>query len=428
MADIPKGRFGRISRLAGLATQVGAGIAADRVKRVLGVESTGPQDAARKVLETLGNMKGAALKAGQTLSQFSGNLPPEVRAIVGKLFSQAPTLPYEDIAEVIQEELGASPDELFAEFTRKPLAAASLAQVHLARLKSGEQVVVKIQYPGVAAALDSDLRNIETVMKTVGMGGAILDAKEYVAELRTEIAGELDYRRELGYLEQFRGFLSRWPDLVVPRAYKELCTGRVLVLELLDGPTLNELSQRVDQLDEAERWRRADQLIRATWGPWLYHRAIHADTHPGNYIVLPDGRLGVLDFGVVKFGSEKFWRASMEAIDALVSEAEIDWLELLDRAGFMLPESEKARKIVGEIIDIASEPSRGFYDFGADQTLPHLAALKLKYPVELFRFRPPAEAILVGRALAGLLQNLKALKAKGDLRPLFRTALAEVQR
>lgn len=428
MADIPKGRFGRFTRIAGLATQVGAGLAADRVKRVLGMEGTGPEDAARRVLETLGTMKGAALKAGQTLSQFSGHMPAEVRAIVGKLFSQAPKLPYEEVAAVVREELGAAPEDIFASFTREPLAAASLAQVHLATLKSGEQVVVKIQYPGVAAALEADLRNIESLLKTVGMGGALLDGKEYIAELRTEIAGELDYRRELSFLEQFRTFLARWPDVVVPRAYPELCTGRVLVLELLEGPTLNEFTHKIDQVPEDERRRIGDQLLRATWGPWLYHRAIHADTHPGNYVVLADGRLGVLDFGVVKFGAEPFWRASLDAVDALVNGTEVDWLEVLRRAGFSFPSpEEKARKIVGEIMDIARAPVSGPYDFGEDPTLAQMADLKLKYPLDLIRFRAPAESLLVGRGLAGLLSNLKALRMKDDIRPFFQSALREVR-
>src|SRR4051812_4824281 len=182
---IPRGRLGRLGKMAGMATKVGAGLAADRVKQLFGgtPSSKAAEAAALSVLQTLGTLKGAALKAGQTLSLFANQLPPEARLVLGKLFSQAPTLPYEDIARVIEEELGAPPEALFAEFSKEPLAAASLGQVHAATLKSGERVAVKVQYPGVGDALEDDLRNVGAVLKAVGM---VFDNSAYLEEIRRE--------------------------------------------------------------------------------------------------------------------------------------------------------------------------------------------------------------------------------------------------
>ncbi len=424
--SIPSGRLKRLTRLAGMATQVGASLASDRVKRLLGRESDGHAEMAQRVLETLGTLKGAALKAGQALTLFSSQLPPEARAIVGRLFSQAPRLPYAEILTVLEAELGDSPATLFAEFSEEPFAAASLGQVHAARLKSGEEVAVKVQYPGIAAAMEGDLRNLESLLKAVGVGGVVLDAREYAEEIRRELAGELDYRRELTQLEHYRGLLSRWPDLVVPKAFPELCTGRVLTLERLEGPTLNELSLQVESLPAEERFRRGEQLVRAVCGPWILHRTIHADTHPGNYLALTDGRLGVLDFGSVKSCSEPFWRCTLESAHSTMEGRSLDLTDLHRRGGFniKLP-ADKAHQLLERILAITGVPLRGPYDYSTDTMIEQLAELKMKQPLDLMRILPPPESLLVGRAMAGLLQNLRALQVRGDFRPFFREALRE---
>lgn len=426
--SIPRGRLSRVTRLAGMATRVGAGLAADRVKRLWGggSDNSAAEAAALRVLETLGTLKGAALKAGQTLSLFANQLPPEARAIVGRLYSQAPSLPYADIARVIEEELGAPPERVFASFSQTPLAAASLGQVHTAVLHTGAKVAVKIQYPGVGAALGDDLQNLASLLNAAGL---VFDSAEYLEEIRREVLAELDYEKERTQLEQFRGFLVRWPDLVVPRSYPELSSKRVLTLELLEGPTLNEAARTADAMSEEERWRRGDQLVRAGWGPLLYHRAVHADSHPGNYLLMSDGRLGVLDFGSVKFLSERFWRANVDALAAMLDQRSEDWVALVQRGGFELNlPPQKAKPLIDEILETAGRPVQGVCDFASDDTLNRLAALKLRYPLELLRVKPPAESLLVGRGVAGVLQNLQTLKVKGDLRPFFRQALADIGR
>jgi predicted unusual protein kinase regulating ubiquinone biosynthesis (AarF/ABC1/UbiB family) len=428
--SIPKGRLKRLGKVIGLTARVGTGLMAGRAKRMLGGEGDPKVDAARRVLETLGELKGAALKLGQMLSLASDRLPPEVRDVVSRLFSQAPTLPFEQIAAVIAQELGAPPAEVFATFEAVPFAGASLGQVHRARLRSGEEVAVKVQYPGVAEALESDLQNAQSLVRALGLGGSLLDRREYVEELRREVLHELDYRRELAHAESFRGFFARWPDLVVPRAYPSFCTAKVLVFERLEGPTLHAYAQGAAQLSREERFEVGERLVRAVFGPFLFHRVIHGDAHPGNFVILDGGRrLGVLDYGSAKHLSERFWGCYVEAFAEALCGRHPDVFALLRQGGFTfaMPD-ERARAFVNEVSHIVGGPLRGPYDFSQDAMLQDLLALKRRNLMDLLRVRPPVEALLFYRAIAGLGHNLRTLRAAGDFRPFFAKSLEELGR
>ncbi|MEM6731885.1 MAG: AarF/ABC1/UbiB kinase family protein, partial [Myxococcota bacterium] len=305
---LPRGRLNRLGRLVGMTARVSGSIVQSKVQKALGNEDSVKTEAAQKILSTLGEMKGAALKLGQTLSLGANHLPPEVRGIVSQLFSQAPALDYEQISVVLRDELGRDPEEVFAEFDREPFAAASLGQVHRAKLQSGEDVAVKVQYPGVADALVEDMKNASVLVKTLGMGTNLFDGKAYFNEVRDELEQELDYQRELALLEEYRTYLEPWDDLTVPRAYPELSAKRVLTLERFEGPTLHEYVSNAGTISREDGFRIGEQLTRAVYGPFFLSRVVHADTHPGNFIVRPDKTLGGVDFGAVKRVSEPVWR------------------------------------------------------------------------------------------------------------------------
>lgn len=426
--QIPKGRLRRLGRLVGMSTRVGADLVAGQARRMLGDEGSHKVVAAKRILETLGEMKGAALKVGQTLALVSDQLPPEARQVVARLFSQAPTLPFEQIAQVVQEELGRPPSELFAEFDPQPFAGASLGQVHRARLPTGEEVAVKVQYPGITAALLDDLKNAEAVVRAVGVGIRMLDGREYFDEIRREVTLELDYRRELGLLEEFRGYLARWPDLVVPRAHPELCTGRVLVLERLHGPTLHEYVKGVEAVPPAERFAVGERLARAILGPFAYHRVIHGDAHPGNFVVMEGGRLGVLDFGSVKRLPEPFWRAYFDGFAAAFEGRHVHFPSLLGSGGFVidLPD-DRACELLDAVAEVVGQPLWGPYDWGSDEMIRRMVRLRRRFALDFLHVRVPAEGLLFYRSLAGMAHNLRSLKASGDFRPFLRQAIDEVR-
>src|SRR5947209_6447616 len=203
MADddhVPSGRLKRLSRLAYLAARTTGDLIASQARRKLTGEGL-PHDDLRKagerILATLGELKGAALKLGQALAMDPDALPEEARSVVAKLLSQAPQrMEFAAVAEVVRAELGAHPDELFAQFEREPMAAASLGQVHAARLHDGREVVVKVQYPGVDRALESDLANAAVLVRGLSLTGEALDGRPYYEEVRSSLLRELDYVQE----------------------------------------------------------------------------------------------------------------------------------------------------------------------------------------------------------------------------------------
>src|SRR5262249_16470396 len=160
--------------------------------------------------------RGGARRRGRVASMAPALFPPEVRAVLARLQNEAPPMPYERVAEVLEEELGGGPDELFAEFSREPMAAASLGQVHRARLRDGRDVVVKVQYPGIDQALRSDIDNLGMVVKTIALAHRALDGRQYFHELAEELAHELDYSREGQLAREFARASAALPDIVVP--------------------------------------------------------------------------------------------------------------------------------------------------------------------------------------------------------------------
>lgn len=425
--SIPRGRLNRLGRLVGMTARVSSSIVQSQVQKALGSEENGSTEAARRVLSTLGEMKGAALKLGQTLSLGANHLPPEVRGIVSQLFSQAPSIDFDQIAAVITAELGAAPTELFTSFEREPFAAASLGQVHRATLENGAEVAVKVQYPGVADAMAEDMKNAAVVIKTLGLGTNLFDGKAYFNEVRDELEQELDYRRELGLLEDYRGYLKAWDDLRVPIAYSELCTQRVLTLERFDGPTVHEFVNRETRPSREQAFRIGEQLTRAVYAPFFIHRTIHADTHPGNFIVLDDGSLGVLDFGSVKRFSVPFWQCFHRAVAIGLSDEPELLLDIMRDGGFSVGLSEnRARDLLRDIAIIVGRPLRGPYDFGEDQIVEDLKSISARRATDFLRVRPPPEGILFFRAVAGLTHNLRALGSAGDWRPFFQEMIEQV--
>ncbi|MBS2026973.1 MAG: AarF/ABC1/UbiB kinase family protein [Deltaproteobacteria bacterium] len=416
----PSGRLARLGKLASLSAKVSTGLAARAAARVIGKNPDElERQATERVVATLGELKGAAMKLGQALSMDPDALPPELRAVIARLQNQAPPVAYEEIATVIEAELGGPPEARFAEFDHTPLAAASLGQVHRARLQDGREVAVKVQYPGIVDAIESDFANLGVIVNAVGKTSPTFDGREYYEEFRREIALETDYEREALHARQYRGWVSRFPDLVVPEVIDSHSGKRVLTLELVRGVTLGQFV--TTSADDAARLRVSSQLIRAIYGPFLLAGEIHADPHPGNFLVTDDGKLAILDFGSVKAFSPSFVDACRRYFRANLEGPPIDVLEAVRAAGFRveLPDA-LARDVLGEVQAIAGRPVRtGSYDYGADTANKDMRALVARRGKDVLRIRPPAEGVMFARAIGGCAQNLRALAARGDFRAVF---------
>jgi predicted unusual protein kinase regulating ubiquinone biosynthesis (AarF/ABC1/UbiB family) len=420
----PSSRFARLRKLAGLGAQLGTDALARGVKRLAGsAPDSMSRSTAERLVETLGDLKGAAMKLGQVASMDPDLFPPEVRAVLARLQNEAPPMPFERVAAVLEEELGGTPDELFAEFRREPMAAASLGQVHRARLRDGRDVVVKIQYPGIDQALRSDIDNLGLVVKTIAFAHRALDGRQYFHELAEELAHELDYSREGRLAREFARASARLPDILVPEIVDERTSTRVLTMQHIPGQTLRAFlaSKPVN----AERLRVSGLLIRAIHGAFLVDGTVHADPHPGNFLVMPDGRLGVLDFGSVKRFSREFFEGHRDVFRLVLEQRPIDVLALVRRVGFTveLPDDE-ARPLLEALIHVAGRALRtDNYDYAHDTMAPDSRKLFASHAPQFLKIRPPAEGVMFIRAFGGLQQNLRLLGARGDFRPFYRSLL-----
>jgi predicted unusual protein kinase regulating ubiquinone biosynthesis (AarF/ABC1/UbiB family) len=418
----PSSRLKRLGRLAGLGATLGTDAVARGVRRLAGADPTGLSVAtAEKLVATLGGLKGAAMKLGQAASMDPDLFPPEVLGILSRLQNEAPPMPFATVQRVVEEELGASLEHLFAEFSQTPMAAASLGQVHRARLKDGRLVAVKVQYPGMDVALKSDLDNLGTLVKAMALTSRALDGRAYFKEIARELSHELDYRREARLAAEFARASARLPDVKVPEVVEALTSARVLTLELLEGQTLKAFL--AGPASNAERLRVSGLLIRAIHGTFLLEGTVHADPHPGNYMVMPDGRIGIMDFGSVKTFSQAFFLGHRDVFHKVVEQSPIDMLALARAVGFTVdvPDAE-ARPVLEELIHIAGRALRtADYDYSADTIPKDTRKLFARHAAKLLKIRPPPEGVFFFRAFGGLQQNLRLLGARGDFRPFYRS-------
>ncbi|MBS1150101.1 MAG: Ubiquinone biosynthesis monooxygenase UbiB [Myxococcaceae bacterium] len=416
------GRFTRFARLAGLGARLSTEVVSKGVKKLAGsTEGLLGHAGAEKLVATLGEMKGLAMKLGQAIAMDPDQLPPEVRSVIARLQNQAPPMPYATVREVVRRELGGTPEEKYAQFDPQPLASASLGQVHRARTHEGIEVAVKVQYPGIDKAMRADLANLGSMVSVVSLGVGMKEGQAYFSELREELLKELDYREEAARAREYAAAAKIASDLVVPEPFEALTAERVLTLELVHGETLKDVLGRIDQVPNAERFRISRLLIRAIWAPFLGSGAIHADPHPGNFILLADGRMAVLDFGSVKRLSANWLDVNRRMFRWVIDDTPFDAVKLSREAGFTITlKDAECEPFIRGTIEIACRPVRSRdFDFGAADTTRLMRAHFLKHAFKISQMRPPTEGLMFYRALGGLIQDLQNLKARGDFRGIY---------
>jgi len=258
-------------------------------------------EAAEQIVEVLGSMKGAAMKVGQVASFVdTGALPPEaskrIQQKLAELRDSAPRASFKDMRKVIEQDLGERLHDAFAEFDEDAVAAASIGQVYRARLHDGREVAVKVQYPGVGAAVRADLQNLGLLLRAARRMAPGMDAKAMGAEIRERLTEELDYEHEA---QAQRAFARNWrghPFVFVPDVVTDLCTERVLVTEWAEGIGFEE----VQLLPQAERDRFGEIVFRFFFGSLYRLGHFSGDPHPGNFRLMDDGRVAFLDFGMTR--------------------------------------------------------------------------------------------------------------------------------
>ncbi|WP_308287262.1 ABC1 kinase family protein [Actinomadura parmotrematis] len=304
MSDLPRRAVTRSAKLASLPLGFAGRTALGVGKRTFGrpAEAVAMEiqtRTAEQLFKVLGELKGGAMKLGQMLSIFEAALPPEIagpyRATLTKLQEAAPPLPVSAVHKVLAEGLGPDWRDRFASFDDRPAAAASIGQVHRAVWADGRQVAVKVQYPGAGKALISDFNQLARLGRLFGVLMPGLDVKAMLAELKERVVEELDYTIEADSQRDVRAaYPADDPDFYIPEVVAQ--AGNVLVTEWIDGVPLSKI---ISDGDQETRNRAALLYCRFLLSGPKRSGLLHGDPHPGNFRLLDDGRLGVLDFGAV---------------------------------------------------------------------------------------------------------------------------------
>ena len=287
---------------------------------------------ADEVAEELGSMKGVLMKLGQMASYIYEDMPLTFRAAMSRLQHKAPPMTPSLAASVIEQELGAAPGQVFAQWDPLPFAAASIGQVHRAITRDGRAVAVKVQYPGIGRSITSDLRNVGLLRRIVGAAFPGLDTRSFVDELAERLREEVDYVREAESQEMFATYYDGHPVIRVPHVVPELSTARILTSDLVAGSSFDELLT----WEQHEKDLAAETIHRFVFRSLYRLHAFNGDPHPGNYLFHRGGRVTFLDFGLTKLFTEEDLAPLVDAVRYLVFEKDYGAFRAsLEQAGFL---------------------------------------------------------------------------------------------
>ncbi len=402
-----------------MTTSIATKVASQRFKRVFQSEQAAAQSKeelidliGKEVAATLGEMKGAVMKVGQIASQMQDVLPPQVADALAVLQNASAPMPFSVIRRQIRTQLGDEPSKVFKQFDETPFAAASIGQVHRATTQTGQDVIVKVQYPAVKESIDSDMRHLRRILRLGGLlkvSADVLD--ELFLEIKRQLQEELDYQQEAEHIRLFRAFHADEPWIVIPEVVDTLTTDKVLTLSYEPGDSLDDIANN-PAYDQALRDQLGIRLFDMIGKQIFGLNAVHSDPHPGNFAFRTDGSLVVYDFGAVK----------------RIQSDDIQWICQLMRAGFerdyaALDEALiaiEARKPDGPAVsddfydgwlDLLNPPFGDTpFDFG-HSTL-HTALVKKTRATPwsyLQSFQPSPRTLLLNRVISGHYWTLKQL-------------------
>lgn len=431
------GRTRRALSMGSLTTQVGGSYLFAALKRPFQSVDAHQRELlethlknALRIVERSQELKGAFLKLLQMLSMRSDILPPEVLQVLSVVQSEVPPMSYGAIRGQVKRELGGSPEDLFAEFHEEAFAAASLGQVHRARLHDGTDVVVKVQYPGVDATVAQDLANVRALLQTFGLIARdvlrqSVDVEEVVRELEERLSEELDYESEARNTARFGEMFADDDEILVPRPFPELTARRVITLSYIDGYKLADiLAPGVDP--ELQQWV-GIKYFRVLWRQIFEFGTLHTDPHPGNYLVTFHPKLAILDFGSIRTFPDEIRRGYLRLGRAMLDDDQ----EMIGRAsvdlGFIGPGDDP--EPMRQILEVIFEPIRRDRDFDprsydSVERGIRVATIALEHRV----FRSPGHRIFLLRALIGLDSYLQQIGAVLNYRRLFAACVESAEK
>jgi predicted unusual protein kinase regulating ubiquinone biosynthesis (AarF/ABC1/UbiB family) len=438
-------------RLAGMTASVAARYTKTRIKSALDKEQESEHyasmysDIGDELVATLGELKGAAMKVGQAISQMKHILPEEFTEKLSKLQNQAPPMGYAVIQRQIQSELGFPPEKLFRYFDSNPFASASIGQVHRATCWDGREVVVKVQYPGVDASVESDMAHLRRLLKLGGLLQVDKEALEAVFdEIYHSIVNELDYRKEAENVRRFSEFHKDDCGIIIPEVIEDFTSHRVLTLEYCEGDGIEEVaaSTRAFVATDSENPGQATGLTEPQSdgytpevvnliGQRIYHmvsrqiyqlQSIHSDPHPGNFAFTPAGEIIVYDFGCISDLSDSVVAQYRDAVHASLDG---DY-QKLDTALLNLGVRSPGHPALNDdfyqtclAIILPALAGETAYDFSSSKLHEKVMQNKQLVLDNWQAFQPSADTVFVNRVLAGQYFNMAQLGVNASFKSLL---------
>lgn len=429
---VPSGRVARLGTFGRLVGGVAGGMVAEGARRLASGDSISARDLiltpgnVQRLTDRLSHLRGAAMKMGQMISLDAGDfLPDELSKILATLRDQANFMPTKQLDQVLKSEWGADWRKQFRWFNPRPIAAASIGQVHKALTRDGQELAIKVQYPGVAKSIDSDVDNVVTLLKIAGFAPPELEMEKLMAAAKRQLHEEADYQREGAQMQLYREQLADVPGFVVPTLHEGLTRGSILAMSFEEGVAIEELGNE----PAARRDEVFARLIRLVARELFDFGVMQTDPNFANFRYRREtGEIVLLDFGacrpvdpVVANGYRGMLEAGLRGNAQQVLAATIE-------AGFMMPiVAEKHPESVNRMIDIVINEMRedAPFDFGDRAFVPLLRdeGMAIAQDKDTWAF-PPIETLFVQRKVSGTALLGARLKAKVNIRRITEDVLA----
>ncbi|AQM71098.1 MULTISPECIES: ABC1 kinase family protein [Vibrio] len=424
--SLPTHRISRFSKFASLATRVAGNVIAEGTKQIAKGNKPKakdllltPQNIAR-LTDQLAHLRGAAMKLGQMLSMDAGDvLEPDLADILSRLRSNADPMPAKQLNAVMENALGTNWKTEFLSFNFKPIASASIGQVHQAYSDAGDNLAVKVQYPGVRKSIDSDVDNVGTLLKVVGLIPESVDYKGLLEEAKKQLHDEADYAREAHFAIRYHDALKDHPHFVVPKIHTESSSDAVLAMEFIDGSPI----EQIEHYDQNTRDFVMHSLLELLFRELFEFKMVQTDPNFANYLYIENTRqIGLLDFGATREYSEQFSTGYRQAFASVVNDDEQGLNNALEQIGFFSKTIMPAqRQAILDLVKMACEPMLVDepYDFKASGLAQKLREAGTILSMEQdYWHTPPADALFLHRKIGGMYLLAARIGAKVNIRQL----------
>ncbi|UOR14517.1 ABC1 kinase family protein [Qipengyuania aquimaris] len=431
--SVPASRIGRLGGFTRLAGGLAGGALSEGARRIASGERPRLDQLlltpanAKRLTDRLAHLRGAAMKLGQMISMDAGDLlPPELSEILARLRERADFMPPKQLDKVLSAEWGKDWRKRFRRFEPRPIAAASIGQVHRAMLPDGRLLAIKVQYPGIAQSIDSDVDNVAGLLKLTGLLPAELDIAPLLAAAKEQLHEEADYVREGAMMTRFGELLKGREGFVVPELHEELTTTRILAMSFEEGGPIEALASEPQELRDEVFARMIELVARELFDS----RLMQTDPNFANYRwQAKTGRIVLLDFGAAREVSEGISADYRRLLYAGLAEDREAVMEAAIEAGFMNPRAlerhpEAMRRAVDIVVTQMASDDR--LDFGDRAFVPEIRETVMPIARDRESWHlPPAETLFVQRKVSGTALLGARLNARVDVRGIVEGVLAE---